>query len=105
MLCAQNPNTVDSTSDEPLPDSPSFLRINFTNRPSVRFGEFANIDVKGKWDFDFRGFSPPIYNAPGVVTALPSTPPTYLLTKARVGVKGRITKFVDYEIERDMRST
>jgi phosphate-selective porin len=104
-LSAQNPNSQDATLDEPTQESSSRLHVDFANRPSVRFGDIANIDIKTKWNFDFRGFSPAIFNPPGLVTALPGKPDTFLLTRARVGLKGKVTKYFDYEIERDMRST
>jgi len=106
-LLAQNPS--DETSliedDEPVASSAETLQLSFKNRPSLRIGEFANIDFKTKWHLDFRGFDPPKWNAPARVTALPSTPPTFYLTRARLGLKGKVTKYFDYEFERDMRQT
>ena len=106
-LLAQNPS--DETSliedDEPVASSAETLQLSFKNRPSLRIGEFANIDFKTKWHLDFRGFDPPKWDAPAKVTALPSTPPTFYVTRARLGLKGKVTKYFDYEIERDMRQT
>ena len=60
-LLAQNPS--DETSliedDEPVASSAETLQLSFKNRPSLRIGEFANIDFKTKWHLDFRGFDPP----------------------------------------------
>jgi phosphate-selective porin OprO and OprP len=81
------------------------LNVEFNNRPSIRFGDVANIDIKTKWHFDFRAFDPPKWNAPAVITALPETPPTFLITRTRVGFKGKVTKYFDYEFERDLRQT
>jgi len=105
MLFAQNPNEEDTSSDIAAQSSGGPLSMSFKNRPSLRIGEFANVDLKTKWYFDFRGFHPGIWNPPGVVAPLPSTPPTFLLTRARVELKGKITKYFDYAIERDMRRT
>src|SRR5207237_5638803 len=105
ILLAQNPNEEDSTADSPVQNSGGPLNLSFKNRPSLRIGEFASMELKSKWHFDFRGFSPPIFNPPGVVTALPSTPDTFLLSKARVGLKGKVTKYVSYEVERELRAT
>jgi phosphate-selective porin len=107
FLFAQNAGDESAVSedDEPVAASKSALWLNFKNRPSLRIGEFANIDLKSKLHFDFRGFDPPKWNTPAVVTALPSTPPTFYLTRARFGVKGDVTKWFDYEFERDMRQT
>jgi phosphate-selective porin len=112
LLCpvfalAQNPN-----EDEPGPDDEAVVQsavrpfqVSFKNRPSFRFGEFATVDMKAKWHLDFRGFDPNVWNPPAVVTALPETPPTFYLTRARLGLKGNITGRVKYEVERDMRQT
>src|SRR5262245_45568427 len=70
VLHGQNPNVEDAAGEQPTTDTNSALRVEFKNRPSVRIGDLANIDVKAKWHFDSRGFSPPIFNPPGLVTAL-----------------------------------
>ena len=107
ILLAQNPSDESAIGedDEPVAASAKPLQLSFKNRPSLRLGEFANIDLKSKWHFDFRGFDPPRWNAPAQVTALPSTPPTFYLTRARIGLKGNVTKYFSYEFERDMRQT
>lgn len=102
----QNPGEEEeATDDEPVQDSGRSLHVTFKNRPSLRLGEFANVDLKAKWYFDFRGFDPPRVDLPGIVNALPTTPDTFYLSKSRVGLKGSITKYFDYEIERDLRRT
>src|SRR5713226_7294936 len=82
MLLAQNPSdeTNPAEDDEPVARAGHQLQLSFKNRPSLRIGEFANIELKGKWHLDFRGFDPPKWEAPARVTALPSTPPTFYLT-------------------------
>jgi phosphate-selective porin OprO/OprP len=106
MLFAQNPGEEEDTSgDDPIQSSGRLLELSFRNRPSLRIGEIGQIDFKTKWNFDFRGFDPPIVNLPGIVNALPATPDTFLLTKARFGLKGKVTKYFEYEVERDMRAT
>jgi phosphate-selective porin len=106
LLFAQNPSREqDANDDEPVQDSSGPIQLNFKNRPSLRIGEFANVDVKAKWHFDFLGFDPPRWNPPAIVNSLPETPPTFYLTRARLGLKGKVTKYVDYEFERDMRET
>jgi phosphate-selective porin len=107
FVFAQNPNEDQpGTDDEPVvqtPDGP--FHISFKNRPSIRLGEFASIDIKAKFHLDWRGFDPNSWNPPAVVNALPETPPTFYLTRARFGLKGTVTKRVQYEFERDMRQT
>src|SRR5439155_13756091 len=89
MLPAQNPSdeTALVEDDEPVAGATGPVQLSFKNRPSLRLGEFANIDFKTKWHFDFLGFDPPKWDAPARVTSLPSTPPTFYLTRARVGLK------------------
>ncbi len=106
VLLAQIPSQKDDISDDAVvQDSGQPLQLSFKNRPSLRIGEFAHVDLKASWHFDFRSFSPDIVNLPGLITDLPSIPPIFLLTRARVALKGNITKRIDFEFERDMRST
>jgi hypothetical protein len=96
VLFAQNPGEDEPpASDEAVQNSGGFTHLSFKNRPSLRIGEFATIDFKTKWHFDFRKFSPDIWNPPGVVTALPEEPDTFTLTRARFGFKGHVTKYFD----------
>jgi phosphate-selective porin len=95
----------DADESRPVAAADKPIHFEFKNRPSIRIGEIANVDIKTKWHFDFRGFDPPKWNPPAVITALPETPPTFYLTRARVGLKGNVTKYFDYEIERDLRET
>lgn len=106
VVFAQNPaSDQGANDDERAKDTGRPFQIDFKNRPSIRIGEFANVDFKAKWHFDFLGFDPPSWNPPAVVNSLPATPPTFYLTRARFGLKGRLTKYFDYEVERDMRQT
>jgi len=102
-LLAQNPAEDAVPEDEPVVDSGRPLQLSFKNRPSLRLGEYVQVDLKSKWQFDFRGFDPPRINLPGVVNALPAVPDTFFLNKARFGFKGKVTEYFDYEVERDMR--
>ena len=106
LLFGQNPNEDQSGLDDAaVKESDHAVRLFLKNRPSIRIGEFANVDVRGKWHLDFRGYSPGVWNPPAVVTALPETPPTFYLTRARLALKGEVTNRVKYEFERDMRQT
>jgi phosphate-selective porin len=105
LAAAQNAAAEDVGEDEPLTAPAKALHLELRNRPSIRFGKFANIDIKTKWHFDFRGFDPPKWNPPAVITALPETPPTFYITRARVGLKGKVSHYIDYEFERDLRQT
>src|SRR5262245_61246349 len=92
-----------ASDDEPVKHSGERFQLSFKDRPSLRIGEFAQVDFKSKWHFDFRKFSPSAINLPGVVTALPAQPDLFSLTRARFGLKGKVTKYFDYEVERDLR--
>ncbi len=106
LVCsAQNPAEEDKSDTEAVRNSGAFLGISFKNRPSLRIGDFMNVNLVGKWNFDFQGFDPPRWNPPGMVNGLPTTPPTFYLTRARFGVKGNISHRADYEFERDFRQT
>ena len=63
------------------------------------------VSLKTKWHLDFQGFNPPVWEPPAAVTALPETPPTFYLTRARIGLRGNVTSRMQYEVERDMRET
>jgi phosphate-selective porin len=106
LALAQNPNEEEPDSDDAaVQDSRPPFHVIFKNRPSFRFREFASVSVKTKWHLDFQGFNPPVWNPPARETALPETPPTFYLTRARFGLKGNVTTRVNYEVERDMRET
>jgi len=60
------------------------------NRPSIVFGEDINIDVRGRAQFDWRAFDPDVNEE------------TYDLRTLRVGLKGKLTKHFDWEIEREV---
>jgi len=106
LLFAQNPGQEEPLAEDGVvADSARAIQFSFKNRPSLRIGDYAQIDLKTKWHLDFRGFDPPRVNPPGVVTALPVTPDTFLVTRARMGLKGNVTKYVEFEVEREMRRT
>jgi phosphate-selective porin OprO and OprP len=105
VFAQKNPADEETVSDdEPVQHSGERFQFSFKNRPSLRIGEFAQVDFKAKWHFDFRRFSPSAVNLPGIVNALPADPDLFALTRARFGLKGKVTKFFDYEIERDLRA-
>ena len=58
------------------------------NRPSIVFGKDINIDVRGRVQSDWRTFDPDIDED------------TYDLRTLRLGLKGKLTKHFDWEIER-----
>lgn len=105
MLLAQEPSGEPGDADEQTHGSSHVVRFTFKNRPSLQIGEFANVDIRAKWHFDFRGYDPGVWNPPAMVTVLPRTPPTFYLTRARLALKGQIVSRLNYEFERDMRQT
>src|SRR3989442_1859645 len=50
---------------------------------------YTTLFRSSKWHFDFQGFDPPKWYRPAQVNALPETPPTFYLTRARFGLKGK----------------
>lgn len=96
-LFAQNPADDD---EEPAAQTESAkgFQFKFKDRPSFRFGEEVRVDIKTKWHFDFRHFYPPIANPP-------ETTDTFILQRARFGLKGKVTKYFEYEVEREMRGS
>src|SRR5262245_36010376 len=105
LFAQQTPGDEEATSDdEPVQNTGGRFQLSFKNRPSLRIGEFAQVDFKAKWHFDFRRFSPSAINLPGIVNALPADPDLFYLAKARFGLKGKVTKYFDYEVERDLRA-
>jgi phosphate-selective porin OprO and OprP len=98
-LFSQNP--VEVEEDAPAAaakDASAGFQFKFKDHPSFRYGENFQLDVRSKWHFDFRQFYPPFANAP-------TTTDVFLLQRARFGLKGKATKWFDYEIEREMRAT
>src|SRR5438105_1407870 len=95
-LFAQKP--TDDDEEQPAAGAPSHtFQFKFKDRPSFRIGDDFRLDIKTKFHLDFRHFYPPVTNLPD--------DSTFLLTRARFGVKGEITKYVEYEFEREMRRT
>jgi phosphate-selective porin OprO/OprP len=60
------------------------------NRPSIVFGEDISVDVRGRVQFDWRTFDPDVEED------------TYDLRTLRLGLKGKITRHFDWEIEREI---
>lgn len=64
--------------------------IGWDNRPSIRFGEDINIDIRGRVQLDWRTFDPDVDED------------TFDVRTIRVGLKGDLTRHFDYEIEREI---
>jgi phosphate-selective porin len=94
-----------AAQDDAIRDSGHFLQFRFKNRPSLRIGEFANVDLKSKWHFDYEQFYPPVWNPPGTSIGVVPQTQHFILSRARLGLKGDVTHFISYEIEREMRRT
>src|SRR5262249_16308207 len=94
MVVGQNPI---EREDEVTPESAKGFQFKFKDRPSFRFPENFRLDIRTKWHLDFRNIDPPIANPP-------ETTDTFKLQRARFGVRGKVTKFFNYEVEREMRT-
>src|SRR6185369_3877504 len=74
------------------------FQFRFKERPSFRYGDNLRLDIKAKWHLDFRNFYPN-------VVAAPETGDVFNVTRSRFGIKGEVTKFFDYEVEREFRGS
>src|SRR5262245_7651144 len=96
---AQNPTEIEEERDPAAAKEPTKgFKFEFDERPSFRYGDDIRLDIKTKWHFDFRHFYPRTANPP-------ETTDTFILQRARFGLKGKVTKWLDYEIEREMHAT
>jgi phosphate-selective porin len=93
-LSALAQNNADDDEDENQKDPIKGFQLKFKDRPSFRYGENFRLDIKTKWHLDFTDFSPPVG---------PHADDHFAVTRARFGVKGEVTKYFDYEIERELR--
>lgn len=64
--------------------------IIWDHRPSIVFGEDINVDLKGRVQLDWRRFDPDVDED------------TFDARTVRIGLKGDLTKHVDWEIEREI---
>jgi phosphate-selective porin OprO/OprP len=72
---------------EPKPPERGFGWKN--DRPSIIFGKDIYVSLRTRFVFDWRGFDPDLDED------------TYDLDLARVGIKGELTRHLDYEVERE----
>ena len=98
-LFAQKPETDDEEEPTAKAGAGHAFQFKFKDRPSFRIGETFRLDIRSKWHLDFRHFYPPVTNLPLFDDN------TFLLTRARFGIKGKVTKYFAYEFEREMRKT
>jgi len=64
----------------------------WNDRPSFVFGEDLHVDLRAKFAFDWRGFDPALDED------------TFDLDVMRFGLKGELTRHLDFEIERELNS-
>lgn len=91
---AQKP-AQDDDSEEPKQSVKGF-QFKLKERPSFRYGDILRMDVKSKWHIDFRHFDPE-------VNTTKESGDLVSVTRARFGLKGEVTKYFEYEVEREMR--
>ena len=76
---------------ETPPEKPPEKRgLVWNDRPSIVFGEDVHVDLRARAAFDWRGFDPDLDED------------QYDLNVLRVGLKGELTRHVDFEIEREL---
>jgi len=71
------------------------FRFQFTNHPSIRAGQWFRMDLRIKFQHDFRTFDPEVSTDEGELANL---------RKFRVGVQGYLTRSLEYEVERELRN-
>ena len=96
-LLAQKPAADDEEDAPSKTGVPHGLYFKFKDRPSFRVGDTFKLDIRSKWHLDFRHFYPLKTNL--------DDDSTFLLQRARFGIKGKVTKYFDYEAERELRRT
>src|SRR5262245_11124887 len=74
----------------PCPVSAQFM---FDKRPSIRLGDELRVDLRARFQGDFRNFSPIVENDER----------TFDLNRARIGVEGKFLRHIDYQVEREFR--
>src|SRR6476620_1246042 len=86
LLLAQKPaNDDEEDAAAATAEARHGFHFVFKDRPSFRFGESFKLDIKSKWHLDFRRFYPDVTNL--------ADDSTFLLTRARIGIKGKATKY------------
>jgi len=73
-------------------DTSRGFRFVFKDNPSLRFGKVLRIDVRTKFQSDFRSFSPELSTKEG----------TFDLHRARIGIEGKFLKHFEYEVEYEL---
>jgi len=93
VLLAQKPPDGGGGQEE---SKAAGLRFKIKDGPSLRIGENFRLDVRAKWHFDYASRSPSLRTEPDS---------KYSLTRARMGIKGKVAKYFEYEVEREFRGT
>jgi len=100
LLSAVVPASAQSSQDGPRPgversdsQEPSRVAFSFEKNPSLRVGSNLRFDVHFKSQADWRDFPDQAADSDDV----------FDLHRARIVVDGRATKYVEYQVEREMR--
>jgi phosphate-selective porin len=76
-------------SDARAQTAPPKRGLVWDGRPSIVFGEDVHVDLRAKFAFDWRGFDPDLDED------------LFELNVMRIGLKGELTRHLDFEIERE----
>lgn len=71
------------------------LRLQNTNHPSVRMGDWLRVDFRLRLMHDFRAFDPELSGDQGETSSL---------RQLRVGLQGYVTRDIEFELEREIRN-
>ncbi|MGH9253993.1 MAG: OprO/OprP family phosphate-selective porin [Vicinamibacterales bacterium] len=92
---AQAPSSLqDAGEARPEPKDERQVAFSFDRRPSLRVGRLLRFDLRVKSQAGWRDFPDEAAASSGDVFDLP---------RARVGVDGRVSRYVEYQVEREMR--
>jgi phosphate-selective porin OprO and OprP len=76
-------------------EQPPRVSLSFKDNPSLRIGSNVRFDVHFKSQADWRDFSDQGAGSSG---------DEFDLNRARIGIDGRVSRYVEYQVERELRS-
>ena len=91
-IAAASQKSRGAESQDEKKDMSRRFRFVFNNNPSLRFGKVLRIDLRAKFQSDFRSFSPELSTKAGI----------FDLHRARIGIVGNFLKHFEYEAEYEL---
>ena len=96
-VCAQTPPDIQAPAEQPsdVQKKQARISLSFKDNPSLRVGSNLRFDLHFKSQADWRDFSD---------ESADSSADEFDLNRARLAIDGRVTRHVEYQVEREMRS-